>query len=99
MKWSDFWLLKQIKMTREEALNNIVEILKTIRLVNQKALANISEDSDFIKDLGLPSAEVINIIAKAEDQFGLEFDDDDVDDLGSKVKDTIDLIIKTVEAN
>ncbi|MEO1259519.1 MAG: phosphopantetheine-binding protein [Bacteroidota bacterium] len=86
-------------MTREEALNNIVEILKTIRLVNQKALANISEDSDFIKDLGLPSAEVINIIAKAEDQFGLEFDDDDVDELGSKVKDTIDLIIKTAEAN
>ena len=86
-------------MTREEALSNIVEILKNIRLVNQKALANISEESDFIKDLGLPSAEVINIIAKAEDQFGLEFDDDDVDDLGSKVKDTIDLIIKTVEAN
>ena len=83
-------------MTREEALNSIVEILKTIRLVNQKALANISEDSDFIKDLGLPSAEVINIIAKAEDMFDLEFDDDDVDDLGSKVSDTIDLIMKTV---
>ena len=86
-------------MTRKEALNSIVEILKTIRLVNQKALANISEDSDFIKDLGLPSAEVINIIAKAEEMFDLEFDDDDVDDLGSKVSDTIDLIIKTVNAN
>lgn len=66
-------------------------------MVNQKALANISEDSDFIKDLGLPSAEVINIIAKAEDMFDIEFDDDDVDDLGSKVKDTIDLIMKTVD--
>lgn len=67
-------------------------------MVNQEALANISEEKDFIADLGLPSAEVINIIAKAEDMFDLEFDDDDVDELGSKVSDTIDLVLKTVNA-
>ena len=82
-------------MTRQEAMNGLVEILGTIRMVNQKALANITEDSDFIADLKLPSAELINIVAKAEDKFGLEFDDDDVDDLDSKVRDTIDLILKT----
>ncbi|MEO1259510.1 MAG: acyl carrier protein [Bacteroidota bacterium] len=85
-------------MTRQEVLNGITEILKNVRMVNQEALANISEEKDFIADLGLPSAEVINIIAKAEDMFDLEFDDDDVDELGSKVSDTIDLVLKTVNA-
>lgn len=84
-------------MTREEALQGIVEVLGTIKIVNQKALKNITEDSDFIADLGLPSTELINVVAKAEDQFDLEFDDDDVDDLGSKVKSTIDLIVKTAQ--
>ncbi|MEO0341116.1 MAG: phosphopantetheine-binding protein [Bacteroidota bacterium] len=83
-------------MTRLEVLNGIKSILEDVRMVNQEALAKISEDHDFIADLGLPSAEVINIIAKAEDRFELEFDDDDVDELGSKVKDTIDLVMKTI---
>jgi acyl carrier protein len=40
---------------------------------------------------------MINIVAKIEQKFNLEFDDDDIDDLGSKVKDTVNLIIKTQE--
>jgi acyl carrier protein len=40
---------------------------------------------------------MINIAAKAERKFDVEFDDDDIDDLGSKMKDIIDLIIKTKE--
>lgn len=83
-------------MTREEVLKGIVEILESVRMVDKEALATINEDSDFITDLGLPSTELINIIAKAEDRFDLEFDDDDVDDLDSKVSDTIDLVLKTV---
>lgn len=82
-------------MTREEVLEGLIEILKTVRTIDPKKLATISEDSDFIKDLGCPSTELINIVAKAEDKFDIEFDDDDVDDLGSSVKDTIDIIIKT----
>lgn len=82
-------------MTREEAMDGIVELLQNVRMVNKQALENITEESDFLTDLGLPSTELINIIAKAEDEFDLEFDDDDVDELGSKVKDTIDIIMKT----
>ena len=84
-------------MTRQQAMNGLIEILGTIRTVNKQGLANITEESDFIKDLRLPSAELINIVAKAEDKFELEFDDDDVDDLDSKVSDTIDLIVKTAQ--
>jgi len=79
-------------MTREEILNGLVEILENTPQVDSKKLKSITEDTDFITDLEAPSTELINIIAKAENKFDVEFDDDDIDDLGSSVKGTIDLI-------
>jgi acyl carrier protein len=86
---------KNDQVTREEVKSGLIEILKTIHTIDQSRLKNISDDTDFIADLGAPSTEIVNIIAKAEERFGLEFDDDEVDDLSSKVKDTIDLIMRS----
>ena len=82
-------------MSREEVIAGLVEILKTVRQINPEKLNNITEQTDFITDLGTPSTEMINIAAKAEQKFDVEFDDDDIDDLGSKVKDFVDLILNT----
>jgi acyl carrier protein len=82
-------------MERQEIIDGIVEILKTVRTIDPKKLVGITEETDFITDLDTPSTEMINIAAKAEQKFGVEFEDDDIDDLGSKVKDIVDLIIKT----
>ncbi|ADY51241.1 acyl carrier protein [Pseudopedobacter saltans DSM 12145] len=82
-------------MERQEIIEGLVEILKTVRTVDQEKLVNITEETDFIADLGTPSTEMINIAAKTEQKFGIEFDDDDIDDLGSKVKDVVDLIVRT----
>lgn len=79
-------------MTRVEILSGLVEILENTPQVDSKKLKSITEDTDFITDLEAPSTELINIIAKAENKFDVEFDDDDIDDLGSSVKGTIDLI-------
>ncbi len=84
-------------MERQEIINGLAEILATIRTVNKEKLADINEETDFIKDLNTPSTEMINIVAKTEQKFDIEFDDDDIDGLGSKVKDVVDLIIKTKE--
>jgi acyl carrier protein len=84
-------------MERQEIINGLVEILKTIRTIDQEKLKNVTEETDFIADLGTPSTEMINIAAKAEQQFDIEFEDDDIDDLGSKVKDIVDLILRTKE--
>lgn len=84
-------------MERQEIINGLVDILKTVRTIDQAKLENITEDTDFIADLKTPSTEMINIAAKAEQKFDVEFDDDDIDDLGSKVRDIVDLIIKTKE--
>jgi acyl carrier protein len=84
-------------MERQEIIAGLVEILKTVRTIDQEKLANITEETDFIADLNTPSTELINIAAKAEQKFDVEFEDDDIDELGSKVKDIVDLIIRTKE--
>jgi acyl carrier protein len=81
-------------MTREEVLAGIKDILKTVNQINHSKIDGITEETDFITDLNAPSTELINIAAKAENVFGVEFEDDDIDDLSSKVKDTIDLVLK-----
>ena len=84
-------------MERQEIIDGLVEILKTVRTIDQEKLANITEETDFLTDLNTPSTELINIAAKAEQKFDVEFEDDDIDDLGSTVKDIVDLILRTKE--
>ena len=82
-------------MERQEIIDGLVEILKTVRTIDQTKLDSVTEETDFLKDLKTPSTEMINIVAKTEQKFDVEFDDDDIDDLDSKVKSIVDLIIKT----
>ncbi|QEK52967.1 acyl carrier protein [Pedobacter aquae] len=82
-------------MERQEIIDGIVEILRTVRTIDQEKLNHVTEETDFIADLKTPSTEMINIAAKAEQKFDVEFEDEDIDDLGSKVKDIVDLIIKS----
>jgi len=82
---------------REEILEGIKEILLTVRTIDPEKVKGITEQTDFLTDLHAPSTELINIAAKAEHKFGVEFEDDDIDDLGSTIKDIIDLIIKVKE--
>ena len=84
-------------MERQEIIDGLVEILKTVRTIDPAKLGNITEETDFIADLNTPSTELINIAAKAEQKFDVEFDDDDIDDMGSKVKNIVDLVIKVRE--
>ncbi|WP_256013257.1 acyl carrier protein [Desertivirga xinjiangensis] len=84
-------------MERQEIIDGLVEILKTVRTIDQDKLVAVTEETDFIADLNTPSTEMINIAAKAEQKFDVEFEDDDIDGLGSTVKDIVDLILRTKE--
>jgi acyl carrier protein len=81
-------------MDRKEILAGLIEVLRTIRTVDPAKLENVTEETDFMTDMNTPSTELINIAAKVEQKFDVEFEDEDIDELGSKVKDVIDLIIK-----
>lgn len=84
-------------MERQEIIEGLVEILRTVRTINQEKLESVTEETDFLTDLNTPSAEMINIVAKTEQKFDVEFEDDDIDGLGSKMKDVVDLIIRAKE--
>jgi acyl carrier protein len=71
----------------------LLEVLRTVRTIDPAKLEGVTEETDFLTDLSTPSTELINIAAKVEHKFGVEFEDDDIDRMGSKVKDIIDLII------
>jgi acyl carrier protein len=86
-------------MTRQEIIDGLKDILKTVRTIDPAKLDDIAESTDFIADLKTPSTEMINIAAKAEQKFGIEFDDEDIDELGSTVKDFVDLVLRTAEEN
>lgn len=83
-------------MSRDEILLNLKEILRTVKTVDTSVIDTLSEESDFFLDLNVPSTDLINIIAKAEVKLGIEFSDDDVDQLDSKVSTTINLIEKVL---
>jgi len=80
-------------MERQEVINGLIEVLRTVRTVDPARLENVTEDTDFLADLNTPSTELINIAAKVEHKFGIEFEDEDIDRMGSKVRDVVDLII------
>jgi acyl carrier protein len=81
-------------MERQEIIDGLIEVLRTVRTVDPAKLDHVTEETDFLTDMNTPSTELINIAAKVEQKFDVEFEDEDIDELGSKVKDIVDLILK-----
>jgi len=81
-------------MERQEIIDGLIEVLKTVRMIEPEKLVGVTEETDFLADMNVPSSQMIAIVAKVEQKFGIEFEDDDIDDLGSTVKDVVDLILK-----
>ncbi len=82
-------------MERKEIFDELLEIFKGVRQIDPEKLKNATESTDLVADLNVPSTERINVVIKAEQVFDIQFDDDDVDELGSTMKDLVDLIIET----
>lgn len=81
-------------MERQEIIDGLIEVLKTVRMIEPEKLADVTEETDFLANLNIPSSQMIAIVAKVEQKFDIEFEDDDIDGLGSTVKDIVDLILK-----
>jgi len=79
-------------MERQEIIDGLIEVLKTVRMIEPEKLVGVTEETDFLADMNVPSSQMIAIVAKVEQKFDIEFEDDDIDDLGSTVKDVVDLI-------
>lgn len=62
-------------MNKEELIKEL-KVIVTPYTQNLKALENISEDTDFIKDLEINSANLVDVVLDVEEQFGIEIDND-----------------------
>ena len=74
----------------------ILEELKKVLVpytFNKEALNNINERTDFIKDLKINSANLVDIIIDAENKYNIEIDMDSAEKI-SNVGSCIDVIIE-----
>lgn len=65
-------------MTKEELLSKLKTIIKPY-VQNQEGLQQLSEATNFIDDLEINSANLVDIILDVEDEFGIEIDNDGMD--------------------
>lgn len=72
----------------------IIEQLKTIVkpfVKNDQAFENINENTDFITDLSINSANLVDIVLDVEDAFGIVVDNQSMEKMLT-VKATLDII-------
>ena len=93
----DVLFLKNIKSKKKEMNKEaIIEKLKSIvkpYVSNQEAYENFAEDTDFITDLNINSANLVDIILDVEDAFQIHIDNESMEKM-MDVKSTL-LIIET----
>ena len=77
-------------MTKEEIIAKLTTIVKPYAQ-NEKGFKNINENTDFINDLEINSANLVDIILDVEDEFKIEIDNDSMEKMLS-VKETIAII-------
>lgn len=82
-------------MTREEIIDSMQKIVKPY-IQDQEAFNNLSEETDFINDLKINSANLVDVILDVEDEFNIEIDNDSMDKMLS-VKAALDIIQKKLK--
>tara|TARA_Y100001980_G_C14488156_1_gene265591 strand:- start:66 stop:320 length:255 start_codon:yes stop_codon:yes gene_type:complete len=77
-------------MTREKLITSLQKIVKPY-IQDQIAFENLTEQTDFINDLKINSANLIDIILDLEDEFDIEIDEESMEKMLS-VKSALDII-------
>ena len=77
-------------MTRKELITSLQKIIKPYSQ-NQEAFKKLSEGTDFINDLKINSANLVDIILDIEDEFGIEIDNESMEKMLS-VKAAMEII-------
>ncbi len=65
-------------MNKEESIQKLKEIVKPY-VKNEEALVNINENTDFINDLNINSANLVDVILDVEEVFDIEIDADSME--------------------
>ena len=65
-------------MEQEEMLSKLKNIIKPY-VKNEEALENLTENTDFINDLNINSANLVDVILDVEEVFDIEIDNDSME--------------------
>ncbi|SEA51450.1 acyl carrier protein [Flavobacterium gillisiae] len=77
-------------MNKEETLLQLRNIVKPY-INNEEAFENFTEDTDFITDLNINSANLVDIILDVEDHFKIHIDNESMEKM-IDVKSTLEII-------
>ena len=77
-------------MTNEELITSLKKIVKPY-IQDEIAFENLSETTDFVNDLKINSANLVDVILDVEDEFNIEIDNEAMEKMLS-VKAAMDII-------
>lgn len=77
-------------MDKTEIIQRLKTIVKPF-VINKDAFDSIDEDTDFIKDLNINSANLVDIVLDVEEAFGIEIDNQSMEKMLT-VKATLNII-------
>lgn len=69
-------------MTKDELIAKLKTIVQPY-IQDEKAFENLSEDTDFINDLKINSANLVDVILDVEDEFDIRIENDDMEKMTS----------------
>ena len=84
-------------MTREDLIISLQKIVKPY-VQDQNAFNNLSVETDFINDLKINSANLVDVILDVEDEFDIEIDNDSMEKMLS-VKAAVEIIETKLSAS
>ncbi len=84
------------QMTKEAIITKLTTIVKPY-VQNEEGFKNLSEETDFINDLEINSANLVDIILDVEDAFAIEIDNESMEKMLS-VKATVAIIQEKINA-
>lgn len=76
---------------KNDELNSKLKTIVKPYIQDEIAFENLTEDTDFLKDLKINSANLVDVILDIEDEFDIEIDNDSMEKMLS-VKAAIDII-------
>jgi|TARA_B110001469_G_C9592211_1_gene293880 acyl carrier protein len=83
--------------TNEQMISELKEIVKPY-IQNQEGFNNLTEETDFINDLKINSANLVDVVLDIEDKFDIEIDNDSMDKM-LNVKAALEIIKTKLSEN
>jgi acyl carrier protein len=83
-------------MTKEELIAKLKTIVQPY-IQDEEAFVQLSEDTDFINDLKINSANLVDVILDVEDEFDIRIENDDMEKMTS-VKAAMDIVNEKLAA-